>query len=226
MLLHLRAAHKRGTPLLARDESQTVALKHALDKWGKRWTSRLDDMSAEIAAKFAKKTFRATQSSLMAAFRKAGFTVKFQPTQKSLDAYKAVIAENVNLIKSIPQQYLKDVESRVWESVRSGGDLSTLTKGLQKTYGISYRRAALIARDQNNKAKAVIENVRRQELGITEAIWQHSHAGKVPRPTHVAMNGKKFKLAEGMYDRDEGKWVLPGELINCRCTSRSIIPGL
>jgi putative phage head protein len=41
---------------------------------------------------------------------------------------------------------------------------------LRKDYGISERRAAFIARDQTNKAKAAIEKARRQELGITEAI--------------------------------------------------------
>jgi len=62
------------------------------------------------------------------------------------------------------------------------------------------------------------------ELGITEAVWMHSHAGKVPRPTHVAMNGTRFKVAEGMWDSAEGKFIQPGELINCRCTSRSVLP--
>jgi uncharacterized protein with gpF-like domain len=106
-----------------------------------------------------------------------------------------------------------------------GGDLATLSKTIQEKYGIAYRRAALIARDQNNKAKAVYENVRRQELGIEEATWMHSSAGKEPRPTHVAMNEKRYKLGQGMWDSGEGEYVWPGQLINCRCTSRAVIPG-
>ena len=87
----------------------------------------------------------------------------------------------------------------------------------------SERRAAFIARDQTNKAKAAIEKARWQELGITEAIWMHSHAGKEPRPSHVAANGKRLNVNKGMYL--DGKWVQPGEEINCRCTSRAVIKG-
>ena len=86
-------------------------------------------------------------------------------------------------------------------------------------------RAATIARDQNNKAKATIERTRRQELGITHAIWQHSAGGKVPRATHIAMSGKPYLISEGMYDSAVGRYVWPGTEINCRCTSRAIIPA-
>ena len=66
---------------------------------------------------------------------------------------------------------------------------------------------------------------RQQEAGITKGIWQHSTAGKEPRPTHVKMNGKKFDISKGFYDKDEGEWVMPGQLINCRCTWRPVILG-
>ena len=84
--------------------------------------------------------------------------------------------------------------------------------------------AEFIARDQANKAHAVIERAKRQELGITKAIWLHSHAGKKPRPSHLAANSKEFDVSKGMYL--DGEWVQPGELINCRCCSKSIIEGI
>jgi SPP1 gp7 family putative phage head morphogenesis protein len=209
----------------SQDASRTDLLKKALEKWGGLWTRNLNRLSDELAAKFADKSFTATQASLKASFKEAGLTVQFRPTRGSVEAYRAVIAENVNLIKSIPQQYAKDVESQVWAAVLKGGDLKTLTDGVRKKYGVAQRRAELIATDQNSKAKAIIENVRRMEAGITEAIWMHSHAGKEPRPSHVAMNGKRYKLKQGMYDKDEGKYIWPGELIKCRCTSRPVVPG-
>jgi uncharacterized protein with gpF-like domain len=82
----------------------------------------------------------------------------------------------------------------------------------------------LIARDQSNKANAVVTRARQLELGIAEAIWMHSHAGKEPRPTHVAMNGKRYKVSEGMWDSAENRFVFPGELIKCSCTGRSVLP--
>jgi len=209
---------------LAEDASVSKTQK-VLTVWARAWQSRFDKMSQSIAERFAEKSFGMTEQSMRAAFKRAGFTVAFKPTRESMDAYRAVIAENVNLIKSIPAQYLKDVQSQVWASVRVGGDMHTLSVKLAKQYAISTRRAALIARDQNAKATATIENTRRQQLGLKRAIWQHSAAGKEPRPTHVAMDGKPFDLDKGMWDSDENEWVLPGQLINCRCTSRAVIPG-
>lgn len=207
----------------AAPKNPSILLRAALRKWGGLWISRFDKLSLDLSRDFARKSFTITQTQLRAALKDAGFTVKFAPTPESRAAYQAVIAEQVNLIKSIPQQYLKDVESKVWGSVMKGADMHALSVDLRKTYGITRDRAAVIARDQNNKAKAIIESTRRQELGITRAIWQHSAGGKVPRATHVAMSGKSYLIAQGMYDSDAGKYVLPGELINCRCTSRAVI---
>lgn len=201
----------------------SLLLRAALRKWGGLWVSKFDKLSLDLGKRFATKSFGITQTQMRAALKDAGFTVKFTPTPGSAAAYQAVVAEQVNLIKSIPQQYLKDVESKVWNSVMKGSDMHALSVDLRKTYGITRDRAAIIARDQNNKAKAIIERARRQELDITHAIWQHSAGGKVPRSTHVAMSGKAYLIAQGMYDSAEGKYVLPGELINCRCTSKAVI---
>jgi SPP1 gp7 family putative phage head morphogenesis protein len=228
MQVHLAAAWKCNEPTIgfaADDANPSIGLKRALSKWGRAWIRKFDGLSADLAKRFASRNFQATNNSMRQALKDAGFTVAFAPTSKSVEAYQAVIASNVALIKSIPQQYLKDVQASVWDSVMKGGDLATLSKSIQKNYGVGYRRAALIARTENFKAKAVIENVRRQELGLTEAIWMHSSAGKVPRPTHVAMNGKKYELKKGMYDSHEGEFVFPGQLINCRCTSRAVLEG-
>lgn len=209
----------------AQDADRITALERAMREWAGKWGAKFDAMSRQLAARFTARAFRATEQSMAAAFKRAGFTVAFRPTRGSLQSYRVVAAENVGLIKSIPAQYLTDVQTQVWQSVKAGADMSTLSANLRETYGVTTRRAALIARDQNNKAKAVIENTRRQELGITSAIWQHSTAGKEPRPSHVAMNGRPYKLADGMFDPAENKYIWPGQLINCRCTSRAIIPG-
>lgn len=203
----------------------TKQLQRALEKWGTQWIDKFDLMAQRISLDFAQQNQRATETAVQGAFKKAGFTVPFKPTRASIEAYKSVAAEQIGLIKSIAQKYHTDVQTMVWESVKRGGDMRTLSKDLTAKYGVSKRRAALIARDQNSKAKAVFEAVRHQELGIKQGIWMHSHAGKEPRPTHVKMNNKLYDLDKGMWDEDEGEWVQPGELINCRCTMRPFIPG-
>lgn len=230
MVRHIEAAWKSAPPTtgFAQDApTSTVVLNKALRKWGGLWVRKFDKMSTDLAKRFVTKNFTVTQRSMAAALKQAGFTVDFSPTPKSVENYHAVLNENIGLIKTIPAQFLNDVRTSVWRSVMKGGDMGALRKEIQSKYGISHRRASFIARDQNNKAKAVIENTRRQELGITHAIWRHSGGGKVPRHHHVKWGADKlvFALADGVYDPVAKANVWPGTEPNCRCTSKSIIPG-
>lgn len=209
---------------LAQDASPVEVLQSAFRKLAKRWTKRFDDMADKLAAKFGDAALVNADVSLSTAFKDIGVTVQFKMTEPMNNALQAVIAENVNLIKSIPEQYLTQVEALVMQSAGRGRDLGYLADELQKRYGITKRRAALIARDQNNKATSVMQAARQTSLGITEGIWHHSHAGKVPRPSHVRANGTKFDLSKGLLL--DGEWLLPGEAINCRCTWSAVIPGL
>jgi SPP1 gp7 family putative phage head morphogenesis protein len=226
VLRHVRAAYKAHNPEIgfASDAADpTIALRRALKRWGDDWRSRLDDASTEIASSFAGRARRNLDAVFRKRLKDAGFVVKFRPTTQMVSAYRAVISENVNLIKSIAPQFLKGVETAVWDAVMKGSNLAQLSAKIEHHYRVSHKRAAFIARDQNAKARAVMEEARRSELGITEAIWLHSHAGKEPRPTHVAMHGKKYEIKRGMYDSAVGEYVWPGTLPNCRCTSRAVI---
>lgn len=200
-------------------------LRKALSKWSVLWTRRIEKVSTSIARDFAVQNKNATSAAMLGKLAKAGFTVKFKPTPASANALDAVIAENVGLIRTIPQKFLSDVEVQVWQAVMSGSDLDTLSRDIKAKYGVAWRRAALIASDQNAKAKAAMERARREEVGITEAVWMHSHAGVTPRPTHVAMNDVKYKVGVGMWDPAVNKHIWPGTEINCRCSDRAVVPG-
>jgi hypothetical protein len=67
---------------------------------------------------------------------------------------KALVAENVGLIKSIASRHLDKVQMYVWQSISNGYDLAGLTKNLKHEYGVIQRRTARIASDQENKAHA------------------------------------------------------------------------
>jgi hypothetical protein len=216
-----------STLLAADAPSSTRKLDKTLKAWGNKWNKRFDKLSRDVSRSFASKSFRGAETAMKAALKEAGFTVSFKPTRAVLESYKLVVADNVGLIRNLQTNLYNKIQQDTWASVRAGGDMHTLSQKLVSSYGIEAKRAKLIARDQNNKAKAVVETARRKELGLKKAIWQHSSAGKEPRPIHVAwgQEGKVFNLNKGLFDKDEGEYVFPGQLINCRCTSRAIIPG-
>lgn len=222
----LKAAYRANEPTissLAHDATPAEILQKAIKKLAARWQKRFDEFSLHQATEFSKSALGYSDTRFQKALKDAGLTVKFQMSAPMRNAYQAVLQENVGLIKSIAPEYFTEVEGLVMRSVQHGRDLGFLTKELEARYGITRRRAALIARDQNNKATAVMTRVRQQEVGVTQAKWMHSHAGRHPRPSHVAADGKIYDVAKGFLI--DGEWIWPGEKINCRCYARAIVPG-
>lgn len=226
VLYWVKTKYRQGLPKIAEDAEGPPSenLQETLNRLAEQWEPKFDEGSQKLAEWFAQKTKNYTDGSLRRILQDAGFAVPFQMTDRIQDVYESVINEQVGLIKSIPSHYLTEVQGLVMRSVQQGRDLGWLTSELSNRYGITKRRAALIARDQNNKATSVMSRVRHQELGITEAIWRHSHGGKHPRPSHLRADGKKYDVKKGMYI--DGEWIWPGEKINCRCTAQPLVPGL
>ena len=222
----ITARYKANEPVIAADSVPATELQREVRRLARRWQKQFNVLASELAEYFAMDVSERTDANLRAILKRGGMTVKmFKMTDAQRDVLKATIQQNVSLIKSIPQQYLNAVEGTVMRSVQSGRDLEMMTKDLTEHFGVTKRRAAFIARDQNNKATSALQRSRQIELGITEAIWVHSSAGKKPRPTHVNMNGKRYDVTKGMWDDAEGEYVFPGQLINCRCVAKSVIPG-
>lgn len=230
----LTAAYRAQFPELAADDriktkhNPAGALNAAMADLAQRWQRRFDEAAQDLAAHFAQRIADRADGALEAILQKGGFTVKFTLSDEMRTVVQAAVEENVGLIKSIAQRHLADVQGLVMRSVQQGRNLKDLTDDLQRRYRITRRRAAFIARDQNEKATAAVVRTRQQALGITEAIWTHSGAGKEPRPEHVkwGRQRKRYKIARGMWSQKDQAYVWPGTAINCRCTARSIIPGL
>jgi len=221
----VKASYKANEPEIAQDELPAAALQKVLKKLGRRWEKKFKELGPKLAEYYAKSADMRSRKQLEQMLYDHGMSVKFKMTRPMQDVMKASIEEQVKLISNIPQQYFTQVQGAVMRSVQTGRDLNQLSKDLQSRLKIEKKRAALIARDQNNKMTANFVRVRQQELGIKQAIWVHSLGGKVPRPSHKKNDGKPYDVEKGWYDPDEGEYIQPGMLINCRCVSRSIIPG-
>lgn len=225
VLYWVEATYKQAPPTLAQDAKiPSKVMQQQLKDLAKRWQKRFNDAAPKIADAYLQGAFKRTDSAMRAALKAAGFSVEFQMTPAMRDAFQASLAENVGLIKSIPAEYLQKVEGQVMRSYTVGGDLAKMVKSIKRLYPEVSERAVLISRDQNNKANAVVTRTRQLELGVTKAIWQHSAGGKVPRPSHVAASGREYYIEKGCLI--DGEYIYPGQKINCRCVSRSVLPGL
>lgn len=164
----------------------------------------------------------ASKAALLASFKKISgeVTLKVHEMPEQLKTiFEASVSENVDLIKSIPSQYLDRVKGAVNRSITgTNGSLTSLIGEIRKFDGITDRRARNIALDQTRKAFQSVNAERAKSAGVKKGIWVHTGGTKEPRPLHKGYNGKEFNLAEGAPIGDKGQNVMPGEEINCRCT--------
>lgn len=221
----LAAEYKKSPPLLAAiavDALPISAMRKKLEQLGEQWRWRFESSAEKIAELYAKRSYRYSDAALKKSLKDAGWSIKFDITRAMRESLDATISENVSLIQSIPMQFHQKIDGAVMRSYAMGGDLQQLESELRGIYAGAGNRVKLIASDQIKKANSVATRARQLELGITEAVWIHSHAGKEPRQSHVAAHGEIYKIAEGC--KIDGEYIQPAQLINCRCMAKPIIP--
>lgn len=218
--------YRQSPPIVAMDFSPAVAMRIAMNKLTARWMRKFSEFAVKLGEWFASSTLRHTDNSMKAALKDAGMQVEFRLSKPVHDAFRATLSEQVNLIKSIPQQYLTQVRGEVYRSVMAGRDIGTLAESLERHYGVTRKRAQFISKSQNNIATATITKLRQLEVGVERAIWLHSSGGRVPRKSHVAFSGQEYSVKHGVKLADDPEIVWPGTAPNCRCISKAILPGL
>lgn len=136
------------------------------------------------------------------------------------------VADNVALIKNLKAEQLARIEGIVARGLRSGARVETMSKELRESFGITRRRAELIATDQVNKLNAQLTRSRQQQVGITEYRWSTSRDERV-RPGHRALDGTVQKWSKPpITNPKSGGRAHPGEDIRCRCQAIPVVDTL
>lgn len=134
---------------------------------------------------------------------------------------------NTQLITSIPEQYLNQVESIVMTNVRSGNRPSAIVKLLSDQFGVTQRRAKMIARDQTTKINGDLSEKRQRAAGFPYFQWIDSDDQRV-RTRHGNIANKITQYGKGVYRwdylplSDKGVPIKPGEDYQCRCIARPV----
>lgn len=133
-----------------------------------------------------------------------------------MDVFKASVAENVSLIKSIAQKSLADMQGAVMRSITTGNGLQDLVPFFARHEGVTLRRARNIANDQTRKAYNSLNKARMQQIGVRQFEWLHTGGSREPRPLHVAMSGNIYDFDHlPVIDDKTGERGIPGQLPNC-----------
>lgn len=140
------------------------------------------------------------------------------------DLLEASALDNARLITTIPDQYLNQVQSIVMTNMRSGLLPRNIIGQLRDQFGITQRRAALIARDQTSKINGEISKSRQESAGFEFFRWQTAEDSRV-RDDHDRIEEQDIGYGVGVYRWDEppkndkGQRIIPGHEINCRCVA-------
>jgi SPP1 gp7 family putative phage head morphogenesis protein len=131
------------------------------------------------------------------------FSIDIFAGNETISEYvKASAGDNVRLIKSIAEQYLTQVESIVTTNMRAGNRPSAIEKLLTNQFGVTKRRAKMIARDQSAKINADLAEKRMRSAGIEHFQWVTSKDQRV-RDRHDSIANKVTKYGKGIYRWDD-----------------------
>ena len=189
-----------------------------------RWTSSAFSAFAhQIATKFVQTSNRTNA-------RKNNVDIGinvYAGTPELLDNLRLSVAANVSLIESIPEQYLTQVESIVMTNARAGNRPSVIAKQLVKQFGVTERRAKMIARDQTAKLTGDLNRVRQTSVGFPYFQWVTSHDERV-RDRHEHISERVTAYGKGVFRwdnpplGDDGVPIIPGSDYQCRCIARPV----
>mgnify|MGYP000221068691 FL=1 len=208
-----------GVSTMVTLDSYVDVIAGALKLVRERWSSpQFNALATRIARKFVT---TANNSNAERTKRDLGIDV-FVDNSELRDYVQASIYDNVRLIESIPAQYLTQVDSIVMTNVRAGGRPSAIAKLLQGQFGVTERRAKLIARDQSNKINSNLSQMRQTAAGFEYFRWETSHDERV-RDRHEDVAKRVTAYGRGIFRYDNPPVVdqnvpqKPGEPIQCRC---------
>lgn len=221
-------------------QEQAAAMDASVTSMAKKITNELVDKfdklfalrSRKLAERMLAGTKQASKTNLHTSLKElsGGLSLKTSIIPKGMESNieKAILEENVSLIKSIPKKYFTDITGTVMRSITSGISLNAFTKQLQKYSGQTDRRAKFIALDQTRKAYSTVNEKRMQALGVKKFEWVHSGGGQHPRKSHIIMDGHIFSFAN--LEQEQAKLGVPkeergrtGEKPGCRCTMIPVI---
>ncbi|WP_457967638.1 minor capsid protein [Pseudomonas sp. R4-84] len=196
------------------------AMSRLMQKWQ---SERVGSGANRLAADFVQSSLKKSERDLG---KSAGIDV-FSGSSVMQDYLKASAQQNAQLIKSIPTKYLEEVQTLVMANMRSGMRPGFIEKALQEQFGVTRRRAKMIARDQTSKIQGELAEKQQKNAGFEYFQWIDSDDSRV-RHRHSEIANKVTAYGKGIYRWDnlplssDGKPIKPGSDYQCRCIARPV----
>lgn len=229
----LAEIYKKGYPDIAFDESISSQARIALNQLNKKYSDKFSSRSKALVQSLLKKTNRYANMQLnnslksMLGDKAKGFALSGSAiSPEKSEIMKALLFENVSLIKSIPDEYFKQITGAIARSIENGEGIRWLAKELSAYGAKTQRRAQLIAQDQTRKAYNSINLRNFQDSNIRKFKWLHSGGSRDPREYHKnVLDGQIFDIDKGAPNESgkSPKFIFPGQEPNCKCIMAAVL---
>lgn len=137
---------------------------------------------------------------------------------------RAMLGEQVTLIKSIPLEAAERVHRLTLEGMVDSTRASSISAAIQASGDVAKSCADLIARTEVSRCATGLTEARASSVGSPGYFWRTSHDSDV-RSDHRELDGQFFAWnAPPIADKRTGTRAHPGCIWNCRCWAEPIIP--
>ena len=155
-----------------------------------------------------------------------GITVAPKLTKDERNTIAKAYTKNLDkYIKDFSEKEIVELRSKIEKNVLEGGRYESMVDIIEKSYGVSKRKAKFLARQETGLMMSEFKKVRYLDAGVKEYIWTCAAGSpKHPvRPMHKALDGKKFSWNNPPITDEKGNRNNPGEDFNCRCYAIPVV---
>lgn len=201
---------------LVQDESYNERLKRLINEFTKRVRGKYTkDFIRRLCEKHLRRTYAWQNREFKKKMENFGLGLAGEDLLKEYRSFMRLkLDDNIALVQGLVENEIRQLKNQVMRNMSNGAPASELAKGIKKHLDVSRNRAETIARTEVNTLTGQLNDRRALELGITEGIWRGVEDNR-ERASHRAVEGKRFKLKQGL--KIDGKWTWPGREPNCRC---------
>jgi len=130
--------------------------------------------------------------------------------------------ETTAYIEKLKKEAMGNLTDNFLRLLSQGRSLETLYQEVANVKKKNRNKAELIARNELKTFNQQLNDKRALNLGIKKAVWNAVNDERT-RVCHRARDGKEYDPTEGLYSSCDGKKLLAGQEINCRCWNTYVV---
>jgi SPP1 gp7 family putative phage head morphogenesis protein len=200
----------------------TIVLRDMLD----RYASLLTPWANSVAAKMANEVERRDAGAWAATGRALGRGLAREIASAPIgEALQKFMAEQVDLITSLPRKAAERVHKMALEGITEGERAESMAEAIMNTGHVTKSRANLIARTETARVASGLTMVRAKHVGSEGYIWRTALDSDV-RSLHRRLEGKYIRWDNPPVAGENGETAHAGMIYNCRCYPEPVLPDV